>query len=162
MNKVEFKAEDLEQDKEKEYHSIPSISSSQYTEKNFKLFFDSETGKSKIPPTGRTLIASSESISNCEDLISLLEHSIESNNGFAKHEARRALNTIRSQLVTIQVLDKHLQDLADCVEDKMTYMCGCRNCIETVKSIIRNDVKPFENQCIHCGQCEGRREVSSE
>lgn len=136
MNKVEFKAEDL-----KQYN---------------------KTDKSKIPSIGRISTISSESISNCEDLIRLLEYMIDSNNGFAKHEARKALNTIRSQLATIQVFNKHLQDLADQVEAKMTYMCGCRNCIETVKSIIRDDVKPFESQCIHCGQCEGRLEVSSE
>lgn len=43
-----------------------------------------------------------------------------------------------------------LDEIAEAVDEKMTYMCGCRNCIEKVKIIIRNDVKPIENQCAIC------------
>lgn len=43
-----------------------------------------------------------------------------------------------------------LDKIAEQVDDKMTYMCGCRNCIEKVKMIIKGDVKPFENQCKYC------------
>lgn len=47
--------------------------------------------------------------------------------------------------------------IANEVEDKMTYMCGCRNCIEKVTAIIKDDVKPFESQCKNCGlECDAR------
>ena len=47
-----------------------------------------------------------------------------------------------------------LADIADSVEDKMTYMCGCQNCIKTVTQIIKGDVKPFKSQCKECGKYE--------
>ena len=40
--------------------------------------------------------------------------------------------------------------LANRVEEKMEYMCGCRNCIENVKMIITDQVKPFKNYCAEC------------
>ena len=44
----------------------------------------------------------------------------------------------------------NLDELAESVEDKMTYMCGCRNCIETVTQIIKGERKPFDSQCNEC------------
>lgn len=50
-----------------------------------------------------------------------------------------------------------LNDIANAVEEKMTYMCGCRNCIETIKMIIKDDVKPFESQCKNCKlECDAK------
>lgn len=47
--------------------------------------------------------------------------------------------------------------IADEVEDKMMYMCGCRNCIEKVKMIIKDEVKLIENQCKYCKiECDAR------
>ena len=43
-----------------------------------------------------------------------------------------------------------LDEIAEAVDEKMTYMCGCRNCIENVKMIIKNDVKPFASHCTTC------------
>lgn len=40
--------------------------------------------------------------------------------------------------------------IADEVELKMTYMCGCRNCIERVRAIIMEDSIPLDNQCDVC------------
>lgn len=49
------------------------------------------------------------------------------------------------------------EDIANAVEEKMTYMCGCRNCIEKVKMIINDDVKPFDSQCENCKlECDAR------
>ena len=49
------------------------------------------------------------------------------------------------------------EEIASAVEDKMTYMCGCRNCIEKITMIIKGDVKPFESQCKNCGlECDAR------
>lgn len=56
----------------------------------------------------------------------------------------------------IERLKTHLEELADEVEDKMTYMCGCKNCIETVKRIIKDDVKPFDMYCDSCNHCKHR------
>ena len=42
------------------------------------------------------------------------------------------------------------EELANAIEEKMTYMCGCRNCITKVTMIIKDDVKPFESQCENC------------
>lgn len=42
------------------------------------------------------------------------------------------------------------EEIADAVEEKMTYMCGCLNCIKKITQIIRDDVKPFDNQCDNC------------
>lgn len=41
-------------------------------------------------------------------------------------------------------------NLANAVEEKMMYMCGCKNCIKTVSDIIRNDMKPFDSYCEDC------------
>ena len=52
---------------------------------------------------------------------------------------------------------KFREDIANAVEEKMTYMCGCRNCIEKVKMIINDDVKPFDSQCANCElECDAR------
>ena len=51
-----------------------------------------------------------------------------------------------------------VNDIANSVEEKMMYMCGCRNCIEKVKMIIKGEVKPIENQCKYCKlECDARR-----
>lgn len=53
---------------------------------------------------------------------------------------------------------RDLNDIANLVEEKMMYMCGCRNCIEKVKMIIKGEVKPIENQCKYCKlECDARR-----
>ena len=44
----------------------------------------------------------------------------------------------------------NLYQLAEEIDDKMTCMCGCRNCIETIKGIIRDDNVPVRNQCDKC------------
>lgn len=50
-----------------------------------------------------------------------------------------------------------LNDIANQVEDKMTYMCGCRNCIEKVKMIIKGEIKSIESQCKYCKiECDAR------
>ena len=49
------------------------------------------------------------------------------------------------------------EEIANAVEEKMTYMCGCRNCIEKVTMIIKDEVKPFESQCKNCKlECDAR------
>ena len=63
---------------------------------------------------------------------------------------------INRQKAEIERLTAHLEELADEVEDKMTYMCGCKNCIETVKRIIKDDVKPFDIYCDSCNRCKHR------
>lgn len=53
---------------------------------------------------------------------------------------------------------RDLNDIANSVEEKMMYMCGCRNCIEKVKMIIKGEVKPIETQCKYCKlECDARR-----
>lgn len=42
------------------------------------------------------------------------------------------------------------EEIANAVEEKMTYMCGCLNCITKVTQIIKDDVKPFDMQCDNC------------
>jgi translation initiation factor 2B subunit (eIF-2B alpha/beta/delta family) len=88
--------------------------------------------------------------------IELLQRHLELNNGFAKHEAIRALNIISQQQAEIEQLTEHIQDIADSVKDKMTYMCGCKNCIEKVQSIIKDEIKPTDSQCDKCGRCKER------
>ena len=52
---------------------------------------------------------------------------------------------------------RDLNNIANSVEEKMMYMCGCRNCIEKVKMIIKGEVKPIENQCKYCKlECDAR------
>lgn len=55
-------------------------------------------------------------------------------------------------------LDSDVREkIANAVEDKMAYMCGCRNCIEKITMIIKGDVKPFKSQCKNCGlECDAR------
>ena len=50
----------------------------------------------------------------------------------------------------------NINKLAKNIENKMTYMCGCRNCIETVTQIIKGERKPFDSQCDECNneECE--------
>jgi hypothetical protein len=54
-------------------------------------------------------------------------------------------------------IDGLLNIIAEKVDDKMTYMCGCRNCIEKVKMIIKGDVRPID---IQCDICETHRDCS--
>ena len=50
-----------------------------------------------------------------------------------------------------------MNTVLNAVEEKMTDMCGCRNCIEKVTMIINGDVKPFESQCKNCKlECDAR------
>lgn len=67
--------------------------------------------------------------------------------------AFKQLNELGTQfgLKTDGMKAVNLDELAESVEDKMTYMCGCRNCIETVTQIIKGDRKPFDSQCNECG-----------
>ena len=51
-------------------------------------------------------------------------------------------------------LTTHLHMIAEQVEDKIEYMCGCRNCIETMKAIIVRNFKPRESQCEQCYKFE--------
>lgn len=52
---------------------------------------------------------------------------------------------------------RDLNDIVNSVEEKMMYMCGCRNCIEKVKMIIKGEVKHIENQCKYCKiECDAR------
>ena len=47
-----------------------------------------------------------------------------------------------------------LTELVKAIEEKMTYMCGCQNCIETVTQIIKGESIPFNSKCDECGQCK--------
>lgn len=69
---------------------------------------------------------------------------------------RNALDLINRKKAEVERLKTHLEELPDEVEDKMTYMCGCKNCIETVKRIIKDDVKPFDMYCDSCNRCKHR------
>ena len=46
------------------------------------------------------------------------------------------------------------EELAEAVEEKMTYMCGCLNCIEKVKMIILDNVVPSNSKCFECAMRE--------
>ena len=49
------------------------------------------------------------------------------------------------------------KEIANAVEEKMTYMCGCLNCIEKIKMIISDKVKPYDNLCKDCKiECHAR------
>lgn len=48
------------------------------------------------------------------------------------------------------LFERAREKIADEVELKMTYMCGCRNCIERVRAIIMDDSVPLDNQCDSC------------
>jgi len=64
-----------------------------------------------------------------------------------------------------RVSTRSREDLANEVEEKMTYMCGCLNCIEKIKMIILDNVVPYENQCSTCSmreECEKKLKESSE
>jgi len=51
-----------------------------------------------------------------------------------------------------------LNEIANDVEEKMTQMCGCLNCISTVRNIILDDIKPFNSQCNACNKrCHDNR-----
>lgn len=57
-----------------------------------------------------------------------------------------ALNNHSDDMMFKRTRDK----IADEVALKMTYMCGCRNCIEKVRSIILDDLVSPDNQCEVC------------
>ena len=65
---------------------------------------------------------------------------------------------INRQQAEIERLKAHINEVADKVEDKMTYMSGCQNLIQTVKKIILGDETPFESLCDNCGLCKEREE----
>lgn len=48
------------------------------------------------------------------------------------------------------VLD--IDEIAAGVEEKMTYMCGCLNCIDRVTAIITNDNRAVKSHCNECGK----------
>ena len=49
------------------------------------------------------------------------------------------------------------EEIANEVKDKMTSMCGCRNCIESVTRIIKDDNNPFDSQCNNCKlECDAK------
>ena len=52
----------------------------------------------------------------------------------------------------------NLNELTKNVEEKMTYMCGCRNCIETITQVIKGERKPLESHCSQCGKFEECKE----
>lgn len=47
-----------------------------------------------------------------------------------------------------------LINMANEVEDKMEYMCGCRNCINSVTRIIRGDGGAYSSACEECSKYE--------
>ena len=57
-------------------------------------------------------------------------------------------------LINNEPIVHNVEELIDSIENKMTDMCGCRNCIETISHIIRKDRKPFNSQCKECGRYE--------
>jgi hypothetical protein len=61
---------------------------------------------------------------------------------------------INRQQAEIERLKKHSETVAKEVQDKMTCMCGCKNCIETVTRIIKDDTEPFDRQCNNCNRCK--------
>jgi DNA anti-recombination protein RmuC len=64
------------------------------------------------------------------------------------------LEIIESKKAEIERLKKHSETVAKEVQDKMTCMCGCKNCIETVTRIIKDDTEPFDRQCNNCNRCK--------
>lgn len=92
------------------------------------------------------------------DIIKALEDWLKNFEGKAVDymKIRFALDLINRQKAEVERLQAYLEELADEVEDKMTYMCGCKNCIETVKRIIKDDVKPFDMYCDSCNRCKHR------
>lgn len=46
------------------------------------------------------------------------------------------------------------EGLAEQVTEKMEYMCGCLNCINTVSSLINKDFKPRVSSCEDCHRKE--------
>lgn len=73
-------------------------------------------------------------------------------------ECERLEKADENQQAEIERLKAHINEVADKVEDKMTYMSGCQNLIQTVKKIILGDETPFESLCDNCGLCKEREE----
>ena len=73
-------------------------------------------------------------------------------------ECERLEKADENQKVEIERLKAHINEVADKVEDKMTYMSGCQNLIQTVKKIILGDKTPSESLCDNCGLCKEREE----
>lgn len=63
-------------------------------------------------------------------------------------------DTQNEECIMLCDLTSHLHMIAEQVEDKIEYMCGCRNCIETMKAIIVRDFKPRKSKCEQCYQFE--------
>lgn len=61
-------------------------------------------------------------------------------------ECERLEKADENQKAEIERLKAHINEVADKVEDKMTYMSGCQNLIQTVKKIILGDKTP--NICL--------------
>ena len=72
--------------------------------------------------------------------------------------AKSSLDIITRQQAEIERLKAHINEVADKVEDKMTYMSGCQNLIQIVKKIILGDKTPSESLCDNCGLCKEREE----
>ena len=62
--------------------------------------------------------------------------------------------SLGKKVYNIKAID--INELAEGIEEKMTYMCGCKNCIETVTQIIKDERKPFDSKCNECGLYETR------
>lgn len=98
-----------------------------------------------------------------DEIIKYLEQSIDKYN---KNEIfvdnirldKLSLDLIKHQQAEIEKLKAHINEVADKVEDKMTYMSGCQNLIQTVKKIILGDKTPTESLCDNCGLCKEREE----
>ena len=74
------------------------------------------------------------------------------------YERERLEKADENQKAEIERLKAHINKVADKVEDKMTYMSGCQNLIQTVKKIILGDKTPSESLCDNCGLCKEREE----
>ena len=63
----------------------------------------------------------------------------------------------KHEICKYSLLKNQIQEISNAVEIKMTYMCGCRNCIERVVAIINNDILPNKNYCEDCEmECDQR------
>lgn len=74
-----------------------------------------------------------------DDVLALLPDTNDS--GYKSSYLRKKVNN----LPTIDI-----NELAEAIDTKMTYMCGCRNCIEIVKRCITGSNTPTKSQCNGC------------
>lgn len=55
---------------------------------------------------------------------------------------------LRAKVNELPTID--INELAEAIDEKMMYLCGCRNCIEIIKWCITGDNRPTESQCNGC------------